>query len=181
MGRQGSVRSIALGAFMLAALSWPAAAQDPIRAQMASAWFAGLGGSANSVDLSQDLTAISANTQVSILGIPLATGTAGGAGLPFHGTENTLAPEAQLGYFAHFTDSAWLWGFKFNYQYLGTTTSNRDIAIPAVQLAPTVFSPDLYQEHFVVGSAETRVTHQLALFPFLGRSFASGFVYGGGG
>jgi hypothetical protein len=57
----------------------------------------------------------------------VAYGHAEGPANPFHDTQSTLAPEAQVGYFGRFADSSWLWGVKFQYKYLGITSTDRDL------------------------------------------------------
>lgn len=165
----------------LTALSGLASAQETPSSFPAAAWFGGAGGSFTSVDLTQTLDGFSSPTQVTQNGTLVATGIAGGPTEPFRSSENRLAPEAQVGYFEQFAASSWLWGFKLIYQYEGVHTANREIVPQVGQFTPVGGSTDSFTGHFVVGSSETRVKHQLTLFPFFGHAFGNGFIYGGGG
>jgi hypothetical protein len=170
---------------VLCLLAFPALA---IAQEQPGAWlprtvlFVGLGGSFNSAEVDQDLsgTAISNVFSASTL---VAFGNAGGPAEPFQSTESALAPQAQVGYFSHFSDSSWLWGFKFLYQYAAVTTANRDILPQAGEFTTTGAAPPgtTFTGNVVIGSSQTRLNHQIAFMPFIGQAFGNGYVYGGGG
>lgn len=147
--------------------------------------FVGLGGSYNSVKLDQNLFASGVSNVYSGSTL-VAYGQAGGPANPFHNTQTTFAPEAQVGYFRHFTDSNWLWGAKFFYEYLGITTTHNNILAPQVgsftntNVAPAA-SNTSFTGNVVIQSSQTNVTNELALMPFVGHSITHGFVYFGAG
>jgi len=161
----------------LLALPLSAQAEEPIVPR--AGWFAGVGGSLNSANFDQDLFAngvgdvFSGSTQV-------ATGAAGGPANPRENTEWTLAPEAQLGYFAHFAASDWLWGGKVVYRYVDATATTSDIA-PQAGALQTLSGPDSFTGNVVVGSYRTKLDHEFAFMPFIGHSFARSYVYAGAG
>jgi len=96
-----------LTTLLLSLLIFPlsARAEEPIVPR--ASWFAGLGGSFNSVNFDQNL--FSSGTGNVYQGKTLvAVGEAGGPANPRQDTQSTLAPAAQLGYFAHFAASNWL-------------------------------------------------------------------------
>ncbi|NDV85359.1 hypothetical protein GTW51_01445 [Aurantimonas aggregata] len=107
----------------------PAAAVSPSLVPNA-AFFAGFGGSFNSVKFTdqnvyaQGVAAIFANEEL------YAVGAAGGSISPGFGTESVFAPSVQAGYFSHFGDSQWLWGAKFSYNYLGAEATRENLAVP---------------------------------------------------
>jgi Cation transporting ATPase, C-terminus len=89
-------------------LTFPAfaVAQDPGASLPKAALFVGLGGSFDSVNVKQDLdgTAVS---NVYFGGDLVAYGNAGGPADPFQDAQSDFAPEGQVGYFSHFSDSSW--------------------------------------------------------------------------
>jgi len=171
-------------------------------------FFMGLGGSYNSVRADAYSSAVgsaSLDANVSADDVSLyslaASASASGTGDPIHHTTNTFAPEAQIGYFQHFTGSNWLWGVKFMYKYLQATSTTSDPTIPldldnvSVQFTDNVdpahsadinadqsdFGDDVHVASIVGSSAQTSVNHELALMAFIGRSFANSFIYLGVG
>lgn len=144
-----------------------------------SSWFVGLGGSFNTVDFDQDMYA--AGTGDVYEGDTLvAVGQASGPANPRHGNELTLAPAAQLGYFAHLGASNWMLGAKFLYQYSAATASTRDI-VPQYGTLDTIDGPDTFTGNVVIGSYRTRLNHEIAFMPFVGHSFARSYIYLGAG
>lgn len=114
-----------------------------------------------------------------------ANGIAQGPANPFHDTQSTFAPEAQLGYFNHFGASSWLWGVKFKYEYVGHTSTERGIIVPqSGSFTPSGLVPfaggTSLSGNVVIQSIQTRVDHELALLAFLGHSFGNSNVYLGG-
>jgi hypothetical protein len=85
-----------------------------------------------------------------------------------------------VGYFQHFAGSNWLWGAKFSYSYLGTTSTNQSVVIPQVG-SFTSANSDTFTGNVVVRSYQTSINHQMALMPLIGRSFERSFVYFGAG
>lgn len=148
-----------------------------------SGWFAGIGGSFNSVRVDQEFNGTGLSSIYNGSGDLLATGTATGPAPPFHETKTTFAPVAELGYFRNFEDSDWLWGAKFSYKYLGLTLSNQNFDAPQAG-SFTMFNPpsttDFTGNAFTL-SAQTAVNHELLLLPFLGHNLRNGRFYIGGG
>ncbi|WP_232220633.1 outer membrane protein [Legionella tunisiensis] len=135
--------------------------------------FVGLGGSYNSVKLDQkiDLVGISNVFSGSTL---VASGTAVGPAVPFHNIQTTFSPDAQAGYFRDIVGTNLFWGVKFAYKYLGVTFTDSNIIAPQagsftiVTPVPTVSS---MTGHALIGSAQTEMTHELFLMPYIGQSF----------
>lgn len=147
-----------------------------------SGWFAGVGGSFNSVKVESTTSGIG-RTRIYSGPTLVAVGTAGGPAAPFEETATTFAPLAQVGYMQSVRDSDWIWGAKFSYKYLGLTLSDDGFDAPQVGVYE-IFSPpstSTFTGNAVTDSAQTLVNHELALFPFLGRSFGKGRFYAGGG
>jgi opacity protein-like surface antigen len=113
-------------------------------------------------------------------GVPVTSGTAAGPANPVFSNQSNFAPVAQLGYFRHFEGSNWLWGAKFSYSYLGTTSSMRSLSIPQ---PGTSSNPALgtFGGGSVVGSYNITINHQTTLMPMVGRSFEKSFFYIGAG
>jgi hypothetical protein len=149
-----------------------------------SAFYLGLGGSANITNFgTQDVYAVG-TSDVFRDGARISSGSAAGPGSVGMGTDTVIAPVVQLGYFQRFTDSAWLWGANLNYSYLNASASVRNARIPqAGSYTPTgSATPIPFTGNAIVQSYQTEVTHQVALMPFIGRAFdAGGFVYLGAG
>jgi opacity protein-like surface antigen len=130
----------------------------------------------------QDVTAIG-TSNISQNGMLVSSGTAAGPGTVDLGTESNFAPSFQAGYFQHFGDGPWLWGAKFSYSYLNTTSTVDNITVPQfgsfTEVATNTTTP--FVGVAVARSFQTELRHQLGLMPFIGYSFAKGFVYLGGG
>ncbi len=95
-----------------------------------------------------------------------------------------MAPDAQLGYFEKFGDGTWLAGLKFSYKYPNLTSSDNHISIPqAGSFTTTVGTPMTipFTGFVPIRSSQIEIKHQLALMPYLGRSFGNFSVYAGGG
>jgi hypothetical protein len=144
-----------------------------------SSWFVGLGGSFNTANFDQNMFA-SGVGNVYQGGTLVAVGAAGGPANPRQDTQSTFAPAAQLGYFAHFGTSDWLWGAKVFYRYLAATATTPDID-PQAGMLTTVSGTDSFTGHVVIGSYRTRLNHEIALMPFIGHSVARSYVYLGAG
>jgi hypothetical protein len=142
--------------------------------------FVGLGGSFNSVYMKEtdSLVGISKVYSGSTL---VASGIAQGPTTPINITETTFAPNGQMGYFMSFPMSNWLGGVKLTYGYLGTTLTENNIVAPQAGTFTTLSGTDSFTGHATIGSMQTSVNHELALIPFIGRSFGQGFFYLGMG
>ncbi len=158
------------------------AAQDLGAASLVpdAAFFFGLGGSANTTEFSDQNLYAQGVADIYQSGLLVASGSAGGSMQPSFETAFTFAPAAQLGYFRHFTDSAWLWGAKLSYSYQNAGSTEDNLIVPQAG-SFTGTSPSTFTGNVVLRSYETRITHQLAFTPFVGRSFERSFVYLGGG
>jgi len=146
-------------------------------------WFAGLGGSFNSVRVDGTLGG-TATTDVYNGSTLVATGAAGGPAPPTDDTLTTFAPVAQLGYFHNLCQSEWFWGSKLTYKYLGLTFSNQNIDSPQTGSFTTTSNPPTttpFTGNAIALSSQTSVNHQLALMPCLGHDFGRGRFYVGGG
>jgi hypothetical protein len=147
-------------------------------------WFAGLGGSFNSVKLDQSFGGTASTNIYNASSVLVATGTAGGPAPPFHDTLTTFAPVAQLGYFRNFAGSEWLWGTKFSYKYLGLTFADQNVDSPQTGTFTSTGNPPTttpFTGNASALSAQNSVNHELALMPFLGHAFRHGRFYLGGG
>lgn len=143
--------------------------------------FLGLGADYNSINLTQNswgkgISNIQTSTGTNTLGI------AQGTGAPFHNTTNTFAPEIQAGYFKHFPCTPYLYGFKFSYQYLGSSATNSNLYIP--QLGTSTNSSGVTSSLFGyvnADSVQVSTNHELALLGFIGESFGNKYFYFGAG
>lgn len=143
--------------------------------------FLGLGGSYNSINLNQTswgkgISNIQTSTGVS------SNGVGQGNGVPFHNTQNTFAPEVQAGYFKAIPNTAYRYGLKFSYQYLGSIATNANLYIP--QLGQTTNNSGVTSPLFgyVDGkSIQVTTNHEMTLLAFLGQDFGNKYVYFGMG
>ncbi len=94
-----------------------------------------------------------------------------------------VAPIGQFNYFNHFGDSDWMWGAKGSYTYLNSAASTPLVLIPQFGAFndTAIGNSSPFYGTYTVGQYQTRINHQFALTPYLGRSFDNGFVYVGGG
>ena len=139
--------------------------------------FIGLGGSYNLVRINSNLEGTMNVTQ----GVP-PRGLFSGSTGPYHKTKETFAPEAQIGYFRHFTNSNWLWGVKALYQYVGTNITINGTASPAgtyINLTNTDVVTTV--DKISMGSLQLKINDEFVLPLFLGRSFKQSFLYVGVG
>src|SRR5262245_4424059 len=112
-----------------------------------------------------------------------STGTATGPPVtPALGTNSDFVPLVQLGYFEHFSDSDWLWGVKYSYSYLGLgqNLSTDNLVIPQFGTTSGANVP-AFPGFSVTRSYDVFIDNQMALVPFVGRSFKNSFVYAGAG
>ena len=172
---------LALGCTLLAVSSSNASAEPSAASKVPdSALYIGLGASANSVEFNdQDIQATGiSDTYDTTSGALLASGSAGGPAVDLSmDSQSSLSPTLQLGYFQHFDNSPWLWGAKFSYNYLSTDSTTKNFLIPQYGS----FGTTAFTGNAVVHSFETEIKHQMSLVPYIGHSFADGFVYLGAG
>jgi opacity protein-like surface antigen len=120
-------------------------------------------------------------------GISNATGAVSVSGIalgppvtPTLATKADCVPLVQLGYFQHFGESDWLWGVKYSYSYQDKTLATDNLIIPQSGTTSNPAVPT-FTGFSVTRSYEVFVDNQMALVPFVGRSFKNGFVYAGAG
>lgn len=147
-----------------------------------SAFYVGLGGSFNSIDFgTQDVYAVG-TSDIYQDGALVATGTAAGPASFDMDGESGLAPSIQGGYFRKFSDGGWLWGAKFGYSYLDTSSEKNNVLLPqGGEFTYTDGDTVPFTGNAVVRTYRTEITHQMALMPLIGRTFERGFLYAGAG
>jgi opacity protein-like surface antigen len=145
-----------------------------------SAFFIGLGASANHTQFNnQDIYATGlSNVYDSNTGAYISSGSAGGPAVDLSmDSDSKFSPSLQVGYFKHFENSKWLWGGKFTYDYLSTSSKTAPFLIPQFG----AYGTTSFTGNAVVRSFETDVKHHMSLVPYIGRSFKSGYIYAGAG
>ena len=95
-----------------------------------SAFFLGLGGSANWTNFGHQHVYAIGTSNVYTDGVLSASGSAQGPTNIFMEDRFAFAPSFQGGYFQRFGASDWLWGAKLSYNYLGATSTNNNSIIP---------------------------------------------------
>ncbi len=114
-------------------------------------------------------------------GVLVATGTAGGPPVPVSlGSDSSLTPGIQFGYYQHLGNTDWLLGVKASYNYLGLKRSMSDVNVPQYGTS-TQNGGSTFDGNAVTNSYSVEVRHQFASLLYAGRSFGNGFVYAGGG
>ena len=148
-----------------------------------SAFFLGLGASANWTHFTDQHVYAIGTSNVYSDGLLVASGSAQGPTRIPMNDRFAFAPSFQGGYFQRFGASDWLWGAKLSYNYLGATSTNTNSIIPQFgsyttidHPAPVPFSGPAY-----VRASETSLLQEIDLVPFLGRAFGQSYVYAGGG
>lgn len=142
-----------------------------------SGFFTGLGSSYDSAKVDRYYSAAGIS-DIYLNGVLVSYGQAGGPTTPFHETNTTFAPLAQLGYYRHFSDTNWLWGGKLFYQYEKLTFTQNGIETPQYGSFKQVGgSSGTFLGHVVTQSFQTSINHELALLPFFGYSFTRSYVY----
>lgn len=149
---------------------------------MVPGFFAGIGGSYNSVKIDSRVGG-SGVTDIYDNGNLVAVGFAGGPAPPFNETATTFAPVAQFGYSQNIRDSEWLLGYKFQYKYLGLTIASDGFDAPQAGVYEEFNPPSTteFTGNATTESAQVSVNHEIAMIAFLGRSLGRGSVYFGGG
>jgi hypothetical protein len=153
-----------------------------------NAFYAGIGGGYVSAHFgTQSLYAIgTSNAYNNENGSLLATGYAAGPGSVSMPNKSTFGPSANVGYFQHFAGGDWLWGAKVSYTYVGARSTVDNVRLPQMG-EYTQYSDNgtttttQFFGHAVARSYETTIDHQIALTPFIGRSFERWLIYIGGG
>lgn len=190
--RQKSLTTLA------ACLPWliglPVAAQETVQQQQAqppaqssstmvptSAFYGGVGLGAAITSYGSQYVYNQGISQIYKNGVLTSTGIAEGPAIPnpYLPATGSVIPTAQLGYFSKFKNSSWLWGAKFTYSYLGTSSTPQVLAIP--QSGSSSDSTNSSFEGTSYNTYSIRANSQFALMPFIGRSFKRGFIYGGAG
>ena len=148
-----------------------------------AAFFIGLGGSYNVANFGTQNVYAVGTSNVYQNGVLTSSGSAAGPAEIYMGSETAAAFSVQGGYFQNFYGSNWLWGAKFAYSYLGATSTVRNALLPqAGSFTPTGSNtPVPFTGNALVQSYQTKITHQMALIPFIGRSFERSFIYIGAG
>lgn len=143
--------------------------------------FVGAGGAWNGASFpNQDIYAVGIS-QIYLAGrIWVADGAAAGSAYPNLGTDSSISPVIQAGFYRTFEGTPWIWGAKFSYNQVGVTGGARDVLIPQTggyngNITGT------FSGNYLLSSYEVSLDHQFALVPILGYSFGRGFVYGGAG
>ncbi len=143
--------------------------------------FFGVGSSYNSVKIDQHLTGTSISNVFSDNTL-VAFGETGGPANPYHHTQSTFAPQAQLGYSHRFSNSCWFLGCKAAYQYLSLTfTENNLDSFQTGTYTPLNVVDTVFTGHLVINSSQTRVDHEFFVLPFFGYFFNKSCAYLGGG
>ena len=148
-----------------------------------SAFFLGLGASANWTNFGHQHVYAIGTSNVYTDGVLSASGSAQGPTNIFMDSRFAFAPSFQAGYFQRFGASDWLWGAKLSYNYLGATSTNNNSIIPQFGTYITILNPTPvpFSGPAYVRAAQTSLLQEIDLTPFLGRSFGQSFVYAGGG
>ena len=89
-----------------------------------SAFFLGLGASANWTNFGHQHVYAIGTSNVYTDGVLSASGSVQGPTNIFMDSRFAFAPSLQGGYFQRFGASDWLWGAKLSYNYLGATSTN---------------------------------------------------------
>jgi hypothetical protein len=145
-----------------------------------SAFFAGLGGSINSLGFEEQNVYAQGVSNIYLNGIQVAYGSAGGPATPSLDTRTSFAPTVQAGYFQHFGGSDWLWGAKVTYSYLNARSNERNLVVPQVG-SFTSATPDTFTGNVLIGSYHSGISQQINFIPFVGHSFERSMVYVGVG
>jgi hypothetical protein len=137
--------------------------------------FLGLGGSYNSVKVDQYLNPLIGISNIYDGATLVASGSAGGPAVPFHNTQTTFAPEAQVGYSRYFSENDdKLWGLKLQYRYLGITSTDSDIIAPQAGTLTTIApATNTFTGRATIQSAQVQIEHELDLIPFIGAAFSN--------
>jgi hypothetical protein len=144
-----------------------------------SAFFLGLGASANWTNFGHQHVYAIGTSNVFTDGVLSASGSAQGPTNIFMDSRFAFAPSFQGGYFQRFGASDWLWGAKFSYNYLGATSTNNNSIIPQFGTFTTIFNPTPvpFSGPAFVRAAQTSLLQEIDLIPFLGHVFGQSYAY----
>ena len=106
-----------------------------------SAFFLGLGASANWTNFGHQHVYAIGTSNVFTDGVLSASGSAQGPTNIHMEDRFAFAPSFQGGYFQRFGASDWLWGAKLSYNYLGATSTNNNSIIPQFGTYTTIANP----------------------------------------
>lgn len=146
-------------------------------------FYLGLGGAFSNVEFgTQDVYAVG-TSEIYQDGVLEATGTAAGPASFSMDDQSTLAPTVQGGYFQRIPGGDWLWGGKVSYAYLDASSSLNNVLLPQGGSFTYTDTGETvpFEGNAVVRTYTTGITHQMALMPFVGRSFDRSFIYLGAG
>ena len=148
-----------------------------------SAFFLGLGASANWTNFGHQHVYAIGTSNVFTDGVLSASGSAQGPTNIHMEDRFAFAPSFQGGYFQRFGASDWLWGAKLSYNYLGATSTNYNSIIPQFGTYTTIANPTPvpFSGPAYVRAAQTSLLQEIDLIPFLGHVFGQSYVYAGGG
>ena len=148
-----------------------------------SAFFLGLGASANWTNFGHQHVYAIGTSNVFTDGVLSASGSAQGPTNIHMEDRFAFAPSFQGGYFQRFGASDWLWGAKLSYNYLGATSTNTNSIIPQFGTFTTIANPTPvpFSGPAYVRAAQTSLLQEIDLIPFLGHAFGQSYVYAGGG
>lgn len=133
--------------------------------------FFGLGASYNSIKFKENYSATGTGTVFDDTDTAVAVGNAGGPAAPYSEIATTLAPVVHAGYFNQIKCTNRFWGLKCRYQYLDATSINKLTDTPqAGILVPQIDPPLDFTGNVITKSAQTKLTHNIDLFPFVGIS-----------
>lgn len=110
----------------------------------------------------------------------VASGAAGGSVHPNLGSDTSVSPVIQGGFYRSIVGTPFLWGAKFSYNELGLSASQENVLIPQAGGYTGLVSGS-FDGNFLLRSYDMSIKHQFALVPFVGYSFGKGYVYGGAG
>ncbi|TCT08005.1 outer membrane protein [Aquabacter spiritensis] len=181
MSKRSIVLSICLAAWPLVAQAQEAQqAQQASGAMPANGIFIGAGGAFNGATFpNQDIFGFGIS-DVYALGHWVARGQAGGSAYPNLGTDSSLAPALQLGFYRTVAGTPWVWGAKFSYNQVGVSGAQDNVLIPQAGSYDGLIS-GTFNGNYLLRSYQMSLEHQFALVPLVGYSFGRGFVYGGAG
>lgn len=146
-----------------------------------SAYFVGAGAGAAFSNFGNQSVYNKGLSVVSVGGVPIASGQADGPPVQSYlNSQTTFTPTVQLGYMQRFGDSDWLWGAKFAYAYIGSTSYVTNLVIPQAGSSSNS-GVSSFTGFSVTDRYEVTLRHQTTFTPFIGRSFDSGFFYLGAG
>lgn len=158
-------------------------AQSPDDGVPASGFYAGVGVSANLVVPTNQTMFSQGISNVFQGGTLAATGAAGGPTNPRPPNASTISPSAQLGYFQRLSESRWLMGGKFTYNYIAATTTDHFVAVPQSGSFALVGGGPItsFTGNVVIRSYQITADHQFAFVPHVGVTFDRSYVYAGVG